>query len=275
MKKIIYFSILLCLITSCNLEDLNEPAIVIDTPQVLKKTTTEGTDISRETNFDNKGRILKIEYNNSGYFYKYSYEEDIDKISDYTYGRIETSSYRFYYNNSELTKFNFGFMGRGDDFIITRNENLTSFNYEHNNELHTYTVVFETNKLSKVIGLNSFNNSQNKYLFKINLFYDSVGNLIEVIREIQNYEEINSSTKFTYDHRANPLHNSMNKYIPELLMSGNGYGIIINSSPNNLTSNDETYENYLYKYQNNYPNSSEKTIKEDNTIRETKRYFYH
>lgn len=275
MKKIIYFSVLLSLITGCNLEDFNESTLPLDNPLLLRKTTREGPDVSRETNFDDEGRILKIENNNSGYFYDYSYEEDIDKISVYTYGRIETSSYRFNYNNSELTSFNFGFMGGGDDYIITRSENLTSFNYESNNELYTYTVVFETNQLSKVIGLHTFNNFQNKYLSKTNLFYDSDGNLIEVIREIQNYEEINSSIKFTYDHRTNPLHNSMSKYAPELLMSGNGYGIIINSSPNNLTSNDESYENYLYEYHNNYPISSEKTIKGDNLIIETKTYFYH
>jgi hypothetical protein len=275
MKKIIYFSVLLCLITSCNLEDFNEPALPIDNPLLLKKTTIEGPDLSRETSFDDKGRFIESKNNNSGSFEKISYKENIDEINVYSYGRIEITSYRLNYNNSELTSFNSGFMGSREDFMITKNGNLASFNYEIGNESYTYTVVFETNQFSKVIGYYTFNNSQNKYSNKRNLFYDYAGNLIEVVHEIADYEAVNLSIKFTYDERTNPQYISMAKYIPALLMIGNGYQIIIDSSPNNLTSNSNYYENYFYKYQKNQPVSSEKTIKEDTVIRETKTYFYH
>jgi hypothetical protein len=293
MKKIIYFSVLLCLITSCNTSETNEVIFaeyITENTLVIKEIITEELNRTVVSVFDDTGKIVRKDYNVSNYFhtrFRYNASNEMTSITEES---MEIFGWTYFYNDNVLNSYNFHYFRLAPiQHLVVTEENSSSLDYHNfNGELLTLTITYEQKELyslkkyslyKKIKSYSTFNNTQNKYKNIVDLEYDDFNNLIEVNQKIKNYGTINYISQFTYDNQKNALHDRMSSYLLPFILSrstSSDYMItkIIEFSPNNILTNSKSNEIYSYRYNEDYyPISSE--VKIDGNIIETKSFTYY
>jgi hypothetical protein len=293
MKKIIYFSVLLCLITSCNTSETNEVIFaeyITENTLVIKEIITEELNRTVVSVFDDTGKIVRKDYNVSNYFHTRFRYNASNEMTGITEESMEIFGWTYFYNDNVLNSYNFhSFRLAPIQHLVVTEENSSSLDYHNfNGELLTLTITYEQKELyslkkyslyKKIKSYSTFNNTQNKYKNIVDLEYDDFNNLIEVNQKIKNYGTINYISQFTYDNQKNALHDRMSSYLLPFILSrstSSDYMItkIIEFSPNNILTNSKSNEIYSYRYNEDYyPISSE--VKIDGNIIETKSFTYY
>lgn len=293
MKKIIYFSVLLCLITSCNTSETNEVIFaeyITENTLVIKEIITEELNRTVVSVFDDTGKIVRKDYNVSNYFHTRFRYNASNEMTGITEESMEIFGWTYFYNDNVLNSFIIdSFRSAPIQYLVVTEENSSSLDYHNfNGELLTLTITYEQKELyslkkyslyKKIKSYSTFNNTQNKYKNIVDLEYDDFNNLIEVNQKIKNYGTINYISQFTYDNQKNALHDRMSSYLLPFILSrstSSDYMItkIIEFSPNNILTNSKSNEIYSYRYNEDYyPISSE--VKIDGNIIETKSFTYY